>query len=181
MPRRKQNPADLAAKRADLRGLRFEYQNESDRAAAIVGAAFLDEQIKEYIKQFLVDNEKVVSELFAPDRSLGAFGSRIQIAFALGLLTEDEYHDLKVIQGIRNTFAHDLHGLTCEDAWIKQQCALLKLPKLVLDPSFYNRTPARDLFLWVVEVLYGTCLVEGALKQNQRCTIPPPRLWQKQP
>jgi DNA-binding MltR family transcriptional regulator len=180
MPRRKQDPAVIAAKRIDLRGLREEYQNESDRAAAIVGAAFLDEQIKEYIRQFLIDDEKFVNDLFAPDRPLGAFGARIQIAYALGLLTNDEYHDLKVVQGIRNAFAHDLHGLSFNDPWIKQQCLLLKLPQTLLSTDFYKQNPPRDLFLWVIDVIYGSFLVEGAIKESKRCMVPALRPWLKQ-
>jgi hypothetical protein len=46
------------AKSKDFQGFLEEFQNENDRSAAIIGAAFLDENLKQLLTNFLVDDEK---------------------------------------------------------------------------------------------------------------------------
>lgn len=88
-----------------------EFQGESDRAAAVLGAAFLDIHLERLLESFFVEGHpKITSEVL--DRgSAGTFAARIKMALCLGLLTEEEYADLELIREIRNAFAHDLQGV----------------------------------------------------------------------
>ena len=57
------------------------------------------------IRLFMVENCEDVDQLFTGMNPLSTFSARIRIAYALGLVTEDEYHDLKIIKDVRNRFA----------------------------------------------------------------------------
>lgn len=101
-----------------------EFQKESDRAAVIVGAAFLDEHLLDLLRGFLVADGEA-NRLLAPDGPLGSFGTRIRAAYCMGLISNDERNDLVLVQRIRNAFAHDLHGLSFDNERIKSRCLQL--------------------------------------------------------
>ena len=102
----------------------------NDRVTAIVGQAFLDECLRQLIAAFLIDSETYINKLLNEKggRPLGSFGARVIAAYCLGLISEDEYHDLRRIQRIRNELAHEL-DLSFTDQSIKDKCDKLKLPK----------------------------------------------------
>jgi hypothetical protein len=51
----------------DLKRFEEEFADESDRGAALISAAWLDEGLGQLIEKFLVDDEKAVNELLSPD------------------------------------------------------------------------------------------------------------------
>jgi len=93
-----------------------EFQSESPRAAVIISAAFLDSLLHDLLLNFLIDDPKSVDQLIGSEKQsfapLASFGSRISACFCLGFLSKAEYDDLKIIQKIRNKFAHKLHGFS---------------------------------------------------------------------
>lgn len=125
MRSKRQNSRDDALARSkDLNGFLKEFGAESDRAAAILGAALLDELVSQLISAFLIDDPEEVRNLI--ERPLGAFGSRIRAAYCMGLITKEVFEDLNVIRSIRNLFAHRLHELSFERAAIVEECAKLQ-------------------------------------------------------
>jgi hypothetical protein len=83
-----------------------ELNGASDRAAAIVGAAFVDDRLTELVeKQFINDDahehafRKLLKE---PEAPLAAFGAKINFAFASGLISKQGWEDLRWISKIRN-------------------------------------------------------------------------------
>jgi hypothetical protein len=50
----KRDQAKLTAQLHDLEGITEELKKESDRGAVIIGAAYLDERLREYITAFLI-------------------------------------------------------------------------------------------------------------------------------
>lgn len=115
----------------DIKGFLEEFQGETDRAAAVLGAAYLDECLRQLIASFLIDDSKKVDELLeGPLAPLGSFASRISVSYCMGLISEDEYHDLQIIREIRNAFAHGLHGLSFSESWVRGKCSELRLWKL---------------------------------------------------
>jgi mannitol operon repressor len=117
-------------KSEDIQGLLEELRGESDRAVAIIGAALLDEWLKQLIAGFLVDDlGKVDSLPRGPLAPLGSFASRRSASYCVGLITGDEYHDLEIVRRIRNIFAHEFYGLSFSDAKVKDICAALRLRK----------------------------------------------------
>jgi hypothetical protein len=70
-----------------LREFTLLFQEEkNERAAAIVGAAFLDTLLEEILVNFFVDDEKEVGNLLNTERPIGTYGSRTSLAYCLGLI-----------------------------------------------------------------------------------------------
>jgi DNA-binding MltR family transcriptional regulator len=105
-----------------------EFQGETDRAAAVLSAAYLDHLLGELIAASMAVEHGKVDELLYQDGHgpLGTFSARIDIAYCLGLLSKNERSDLHGIREIRNRFAHRLAGMTFEHQEIAGRCANLK-------------------------------------------------------
>lgn len=103
-----------------------EFQKETDRGAALVGAAMIEDRLERILLSHLLDNN-VREELFnGINAPLGNFSSKVKIAYCLGLITDLEYNECEYIRKIRNEFAHSLHGLKFDDQKIKDLCFNLK-------------------------------------------------------
>lgn len=122
----------------DWKGFYEELQNESPRAAVIIAGAFLDAQLRELISKSLIDDPKIVNKLLDESGPLSSFRSRIMTAYCTGLISKRLYDDLETIRGIRNKFAHKLHGYSFNDPEIVKWCKSLKLAKMITDaiPDF---------------------------------------------
>lgn len=102
------------------------FQEETnERAAAIVGGAFLDTLLEHILVEFLVEDEKEVKQMLGPEQPLGTYGSRIRAVYCLGLIGAIIRDDLRLVGKIRNRFAHDLHA-SFEDEPIRSWCLSLK-------------------------------------------------------
>jgi DNA-binding MltR family transcriptional regulator len=122
----------------------FDYNEESDRAVAIVGPAFLDFLLGNILTEFLVDDEKEVNGLLQPEGALSTYGSRVTACYCLGLIGEIVRSDLRLVGKIRNRFAHDLYA-TFSDPKINGWCRALRWHKefIAVPPS---DATDRDLF-----------------------------------
>jgi hypothetical protein len=83
-----------------------ELEHASPRGAAILGAAFVDENLTRLLKSKLKQDKKLLDDMFEPSRPLGSFGSKINLAFLMGLYSEEARTELDIIKNIRNKFAH---------------------------------------------------------------------------
>ena len=104
-----------------------ELHSLSDRAAAIVGGALLEVRIETYLKMLLRDHRKNASssihgDMFRPSGALGAFSSKINLAYMLGLISADAWADIDRIRAIRNDFAHDLKISDFRSPSIAERC-----------------------------------------------------------
>jgi hypothetical protein len=90
---------------------------ESDRGCVIVGAAFLEEELRELLREHLLSNQDALHRLL--DDVLGGkcsshqFGTavwKIRKAKALGLLKEGIWNAMEELCHIRNEFAHRSHS-----------------------------------------------------------------------
>src|SRR5689334_4681663 len=82
---------------------------ESDRAFVLILAANLDEMLRMLLRNYFLDNEKekgFLDKIFENEGPLSSFSSRIRLAFALGFINQELYHDLQIVRDIRNKFAH---------------------------------------------------------------------------
>ena len=98
-----------------------EFQEESDRAAAVLGPAMLDELLKELLDATFVSRE-VGTKLTGKMGPISTFSARIALAHAIGLISEPEAKDLHRMRDIRNKFAHRLHGLSFNTQTIRDSC-----------------------------------------------------------
>lgn len=122
----KKSKTEALEKSKDFQGFLDEVHRETDRSAAIIVAAFLDEHIKQLLINYLVNDEKETDLLLSSDSALGSFGPRIRAAYCLGLLSKEYFESLKIIKDIRNSFAHQLHGRSFSDTDLTAKCERLK-------------------------------------------------------
>ena len=150
-----------------------EFQNETDRAAAVLGAAYLDAALERLLNKVMTSNPKA-TRLLNQQQPLGTFGARTLVAFAFGYLSEDELHDLEIIRKIRNAFAHRVHGLCFADSSISDRTALLRHGARIAGMMSQPSIDPRNLFNWTVGVL--VCLL--ALREVQTVRArPASSLW----
>ena len=92
--------------------MREQMGHDSELAQVLIIATFLDKQLRAILEAFLVEERssaKRLASLFeGPSAPMGAFSSRIKMAFALGLIDEREHRSIDAIRDIRNAFAHEL-------------------------------------------------------------------------
>jgi hypothetical protein len=100
-------------------------EEKNERAAAIVGAAFLDTILEHILIAFMVDDEREVPKLLGIERPLATYGSRTTLAYCLGLIPRTIRDDLRLIGKIRNRCAHDLRASFDEEP-IRTWCLSLK-------------------------------------------------------
>jgi mannitol operon repressor len=169
--KRKQDREQMALKSQDLQGFIDEFQKESDRATAILGAALLDEKLLQLLTAFLINDKKEVDLLLDVEQPVGSFGARIRMVYCLGLLTRRAFDILIVIKRIRNAFAHQLHGLSFADPEIVRECD--KLRSILKDPpdlvrsgrtAYLSATLSAQLELWAM-----TTSIEAS---QRRCKVP---------
>ena len=109
-----------------------EFQKQSDRGAAIVATAWVDESISIALESFLRDESTSWKRLFTGNGSLANFSSKIDLCHLLGLISSAIHSDLHIIRKIRNEFAHQvahktMHTkLTFSTAHVKNMCLDLK-------------------------------------------------------
>ena len=108
-------------------------QMESDRGAALVCAAYLDDALAALLRAALADDPAKVDSLLEQD---GTFSARIKLAYCMGLITAAEARNLDIIRGIRNKpFAHQFDTGGFGDPTVKDRCGNLTFPTLALPPS----------------------------------------------
>jgi len=98
---------------------------ETDRGCALMVASFLDHKLQKLLEAMFVDDAKIVSELFSHSGPLGTFSSRIDTAYALGLIGPNVQRDIHLIRKIRNEFGHSHQTLTLNDERIRSRCSEL--------------------------------------------------------
>ena len=114
------------AKREQWNEFLEEFQAESDRSCAVLGAAFLDEHLRTLLEAFFVDDPRRIADLFdGAATPLSGFAAKTQMAYALGFLSLGEFRDLDLIRKIRNEFAHDLHGVSFATSSVALRCTEL--------------------------------------------------------
>jgi mannitol operon repressor len=103
-----------------------EFQKETDRGAALVGAALIDTRLESLLRSHLLQSKATEELLEGGNAPLGTFSSRIRMSYALGLITELEFKECEIIRRVRNDFAHGVHGLTFQDQKLSALCNNLK-------------------------------------------------------
>jgi DNA-binding MltR family transcriptional regulator len=108
----------------DIEEFSSRFTNESDRACAVLGAAFLDSHLEDLFRRRL---STAADEVLSQRGPLGSFGARIDVASALSWIDDDTKCDLTMIRRIRNDFAHKFdHELSFADEAIASRCKQLR-------------------------------------------------------
>lgn len=143
--------------------LNKEFYAESDRGCAILTVCLLEETLMGIFAKVLPEGKDEARQ-FVP---FGRLSLGINNAAALGLITEPEITNIKIILKIRNTFAHKLlDGLTFETPEIKDQVMRLTLPNLVYvsektrnKTMNISRTRYMEVFSYTVAALERVAII----------------------
>jgi hypothetical protein len=103
--KRQRSPEEDAQR---LLALMEEMADQSDRGAAIIGAAWVEEAILAALESFLYAGTRSWDRLFDSSGPLSAFSAKIDLAHVLGLTTDGARSDLHMIREVRNEFAHEI-------------------------------------------------------------------------
>src|SRR3981081_2561423 len=79
-------------------------QEESDRGAALVAAAFINDLLKAIIRAVLIDDLKQVDKLFEYPGTLQSFAARAELLSCMGLIGPTINADIICLVKIRNEF-----------------------------------------------------------------------------
>jgi hypothetical protein len=115
---------------ADLPTIERELYGGSDRARAVLLAAFVEAALQTFVQAqlrptFLAEDFRL---LFGANAPLGTFSAKILIAFAFNWYGPDTRHDLDLIRELRNGFAHSRSSFTFETAEVAAVCRQLRSP-----------------------------------------------------
>ncbi len=147
-----------------------EFQHTSDRTVVIMGTTYLKNHLGRLIRCFLVNEKETVDQLLGPEAPLETFGARIRTAYALGLISPHEYHDLIQILHIRNAFLNGLDSSNLTDDEIRGKCYALKTPREVL---LAEETPTpRRLLEFATALLSSQLIVRARQAERERRTSP---------
>ena len=150
---------------------RSEIQEQTDRGAAIIAAAFLDARLEEVILSQLPQSGQPTDRLFSGNAPIGSFSAKIDMVFAMGLIGLNTHRDLTLMRKIRNEFAHHFGAISfgtpsirsqCSEIWI---CQTYKEYKKVSGP-----TDPREQYLQAVLMIFHLLVTELDERRNGRST-----------
>lgn len=169
---------------AEFAAFAKEFSAESDRAAVILGAAKLDVLMFQLLQKVLRPSTSRTDELLEGDSPLGTFSARTLMCHRLGLIDDELFKAINLIRRIRNSFAHELTGVSLETGAHRDRIRELVAPLkehgafrwMVQNVYKEKQGPAND-FRAVVAVI--SLRLEGAFEQGSSvyskspCTLIP--------
>jgi DNA-binding MltR family transcriptional regulator len=120
-----------------------EFQQETDRAAAVLAVAYLDNRLAKLLRSKFVSQHKLIDSLFDGQGGLSSFSAKISLAFAVGLISLPTAEDLHLIRKIRNDFAHKPHSLSFQAPLIANYVSKLS----VFKTTVYVNTDEKSVLL----------------------------------
>ena len=138
-----------------------------ERAAAIVAGADLEEALGNLLAEFMVASAR--SESLLAGTELRTFSLRINLAYSLGLLSEDERGDLHIVRRVRNHFAHKKE-CSFTDQKVVDLCANLRIPHH--RPPLFADMTTYDRFLSVAFVLTENLFDRAHPARRSKLSVP---------
>lgn len=94
--------------------------SESARAKVILSCCYLDNLLTQLLISCLAPSITKEDPLFdGPNAPLSTFSSKIELAFRMGMISDENRTSLHLVRKIRNQFAHELTDCNFEDKNIK--------------------------------------------------------------
>jgi DNA-binding MltR family transcriptional regulator len=134
-----------------------ELQSQTDRGTAIIAAAVMDDLLNQLITSRLIDlgSERHDSLFSRTNAPLSSFSSRIEMAFALGVLSNEARLGLHLIRDVRNAFAHRIEQIQFDHPEVAQMIQSRAMP-LLKRLQKTNRDVYLDTFTAIAFIIYGT-------------------------
>lgn len=157
----KRGPTTLPNLSADVTRMVEDLERETDRGVALLAVAFLDDVLDVMLRAVMVNEPEAVNRLMGTGRALESFGARTHLAYCMGLLGRDVYHDVNLVREIRNDFAHR-QPTSFEAEEIRGKCQRLKAAATVMADAGCT---ARERYTATVVMLANHLIVAtGELK-----------------
>lgn len=140
-----------------FQNLTEELEGESDRALAVLAAAYLDFLLGEILILQMKVSEKKARELLLNGESgvISTFSAKIRLAYCLGLISDSQKKDLNIIRGIRNGFAHKF-DMSFSESVIADKCRELDGAKIHGSPlesvQQYRKAAVRLMIDFMVKI-----------------------------
>jgi hypothetical protein len=83
-----------------------EIERQTDRAAALIASAYVEERLLLAIQARTNRHEKIEKDLYRGSGPLGTFSAKIDLGLLLGIYEPKIHQMLNTIRNIRNEFAH---------------------------------------------------------------------------
>lgn len=119
-------------------------EHESDRGLILAISDYQSSLLEALIRQVFVNDgsrsTEIIDSLMSDTGPIGAFSTRIQLAYLMGLLSDETYSSLNLIREIRNCAAHSSLSFSFELPGIREKCN-----RLADDEDYANRTARRCL------------------------------------
>jgi hypothetical protein len=134
-----------------------ELQSQTDRGSAIIAAAVLGDLLNQLLTARLIKlgsdrHDSLFNRTNAP---LSSFSSKIEMCFAIGVLSNEARLALHLIRDIRNEFAHRIEQIQFDYPAVAGMIQTRMLPALKR-PGRTNRDMFIESFSAVAFILYGT-------------------------
>lgn len=116
--------------------LKKEFEGNSDRGVTVISASIIDVLLEDLLVSFLVpiNDKSTFKNIFSGNGPLSNVSNKIEMAFALGLLSNYDRDLLKAIISIRNKFAHQIYGIDFNSEKIINTCKKLIIQDDLLVP-----------------------------------------------
>lgn len=121
---------------ADAESWDSEIARESALGQVVLSASLIDDLLRTLIEASLIP-EAVKPDLFeGPSAPFGNFSSRTRVAFAFGLIDQNEANVIHLLRKIRNDFAHDFSA-SFGDKKIQSRLREMRnnFPNLIMEQS----------------------------------------------
>lgn len=105
------NPSGLT----DLNELHRSLADLDERALILTVSAFAEDTLGDLLSAFMLPLDASNQLLTGFSAPLGTFSARIKAAYALGLLTKNQFNDLEHLRKIRNEFSHTWKPITLDN------------------------------------------------------------------
>lgn len=109
--------------------------DEDERGLVLTASAFAEDQLGRLIRAFLVEVKASGELLDGFNAPLGTLSSRIKGAYAMGLLSKEQFIDLEHLRKIRNEFAHNWEGCSYARSDIADRIRQMNPSRIASEPD----------------------------------------------
>ena len=146
-----------------------ELHKETDRGVTLVTTSFLDTLLGDTLAAFLLENASARALLSGFNAPLSSLNTKIAACHALGLITDEEFHQCNIFRKVRNEFAHQVQ-VSFESGRVKDLCNNLVLAPERATEQARSKFSRASLSLLVVLVNRPTEVTAKRLQCGQWTT-----------
>jgi hypothetical protein len=144
-----------------------ELEKQTDRGAALIAAAVLDEILEILLAARLLEVGRDRHDaLFGRGKPLDSFAVKIELGFALGLFTNAARIQLGMIREVRNKFAHRIEPLQFDHPDIAKEITSRPLQHMPKGQSV--RQQFLSIFASLSAILYGTASADIRIRSLEQ-------------